>query len=132
MVTSSKGRRKHHFRLVTGDGVLKVGKKQRFLCRVTSTGVMTIFCEGRKEAERSGMMVPSLRRSSHLVAKSNWNCDQPFQGSIEQLSIYNSLLEWGDAFPDWNAFVHRDEARLLALQRVLVEAYVYDCLQAFG
>ena len=80
---AGRNERRHHlYRLVTRDGVFKVGKRQRNPCRVTSADVMTIICEGSREAERAGAPMPHLRRSSAGDDKSRWHGDERCQNTI--------------------------------------------------
>ena len=73
---------------------------------MTSTDVMTVFCECRREAGQAGAQCRPCAAPLLFHDKSTWNCDESCQNTIEQVSMYTFFLSGKrQGNLDWNSFV---------------------------
>ncbi|MGY0217397.1 tandem-95 repeat protein [Endozoicomonadaceae bacterium StTr2] len=81
------------------DGVLKIdnfftqGEWVHITATVDSSGAMRIYKNGELAGENlDGAVPPEMTRSNNYVGKSNWSNDGALDGSVDELSIFNSTL----------------------------------------
>eukprot|EP00928_Gymnodinium_smaydae_P089230 TRINITY_DN73219_c0_g1_i1.p1 TRINITY_DN73219_c0_g1~~TRINITY_DN73219_c0_g1_i1.p1 ORF type:complete len:942 (-),score=162.45 TRINITY_DN73219_c0_g1_i1:185-2986(-) len=74
------------------------GETHRYLCTVSVGGHMRVFQDGflLGELHRGAAPPPGPRRLL-FIAKSNWDRDDPFHGLLEELLVWNDLVEWDDS-----------------------------------
>ncbi|WP_461537953.1 tandem-95 repeat protein [Spongorhabdus nitratireducens] len=81
------------------DGVLKIenfftqGEWVHITATVDSSGAMRIYKNGELAGENlDGVVPPEMTRSNNYVGKSNWSNDGALDGSVDELSIFDSTL----------------------------------------
>ena len=79
---------------VTAPNVIKNGTIQEFAATISPEGVMKIYVDGEKLAERNdGHPVKNIKRVRNFIGHSNYcYLDPDFKGLIDDLKIYNEVL----------------------------------------
>ena len=83
-------------RRVMASGVIELNKWQLFTVTVDNSGVAFIYKNGNPVATGTLPLPVNIERFNNLIGRSNWDSDAYYQGSIDDVRIYNYALNSQD------------------------------------
>jgi hypothetical protein len=81
---------------ITSAGAIELNKWQLFTATIDAAGNAAIYKNGSQLASGKTAIPPNIERLYKYVGRSNWEADLYYQGSIDDVRIYNYALSAGD------------------------------------
>lgn len=97
--------RDFEYRLQIPNGIT-LGRADRYLCTVSPQGHMCVYRNGQLMGEKVDGRAPrKLLRRFLYIGKSHWLRDEPFHGTIENLTVWNAVVDCkGKVRPEYPKF----------------------------
>lgn len=84
----------HHGSFLTINDFWVPGETNDYLFVVTPEGHMKVYCDGDLVGSRKGQTMRTTERRNLYVGRSNWESDQPFEGKVANIKVWNQAVEW--------------------------------------